>query len=126
MHYTGDTLRHFALPLGGLGTGTVALAGNGALRQWQLHNVGNHEGHVLRGLIAGDEWLYTNPFEPARLSDDELAIADLLTRMAARAGGGPSVYDFAEAAQDHYLQLLIQQSAREERSVRSTPQPWSW
>ena len=52
MHYTGDKLTHFALPLGGLGTGTVALAGNGALRQWQLHNIGNHEGHVPDSFFA--------------------------------------------------------------------------
>ncbi len=52
MHYTGENLRHFALPLGGLGTGTVALAGNGALRQWQLHNIGNHEGHVPDSFFA--------------------------------------------------------------------------
>ncbi|TDW17807.1 GH116 family glycosyl-hydrolase [Kribbella kalugense] len=52
MRYTGDKLRHFALPLGGVGTGTVALAGNGALRQWQLHNVGNHDGHVPDSFFA--------------------------------------------------------------------------
>ena len=52
MHYTSDNLRHFAMPLGGLGTGTVALAGNGALRQWQLHNVGNHEAHVPNSFFA--------------------------------------------------------------------------
>ncbi|MFI6829405.1 GH116 family glycosyl-hydrolase [Kribbella sp. NPDC050241] len=52
MRYTGDKLRHFALPLGGLGTGTLALAGNGALRQWQLHNIGNHEGHVPDSFFA--------------------------------------------------------------------------
>ncbi len=52
MRYTGDKLTHFALPLGGLGTGTVALAGNGALRQWQLHNIGNHEGHVPDSFFA--------------------------------------------------------------------------
>ncbi|TWD80288.1 uncharacterized protein (DUF608 family) [Kribbella amoyensis] len=52
MHYTGEHLRHFALPLGGLGTGTVALAGNGALRQWQLHNIGNHEGYVPDSFFA--------------------------------------------------------------------------
>lgn len=46
MHYTGENLRHFALPLGGLGTGTVALAGNGALRQWQLHNIEIGRAHV--------------------------------------------------------------------------------
>ncbi|WP_433163450.1 GH116 family glycosyl-hydrolase [Kribbella sp. CA-247076] len=52
MHYSGDKLTHFALPLGGLGTGTVALAGNGALRQWQLHNIGNHEAFVPDSFFA--------------------------------------------------------------------------
>jgi hypothetical protein len=28
------------------------VAGNGALRQWQLHNIGNHEGHVPDSFIA--------------------------------------------------------------------------
>jgi non-lysosomal glucosylceramidase len=50
--YTGENLRHFALPLGGIGTGNLALAGNGALRQWQLHNLGNHEGHVPDSFFA--------------------------------------------------------------------------
>lgn len=34
------------MPLGGIGTGTIALAGDGSLRQWQLHNVGNHRAFV--------------------------------------------------------------------------------
>jgi len=98
---------------------------------WRIERVatgvnGNHEGHVLRGLIAGDEWRYRNPFEPARLSDDELAVAELLVRMGERVRGGPSVYSFAEAAQDHYLQLVVQQSVREGRPVRATAQPWAW
>ena len=32
--YRGEALRAVALPLGGIGTGTVALAGDGGLRQW--------------------------------------------------------------------------------------------
>lgn len=50
--YDGDRQRHFAMPLGGIGTGTVALAGNGALRQWQLHNTGNHVGQVPDSFFA--------------------------------------------------------------------------
>ena len=40
--YTGDARRAVAFPLGGLGTGHVALCGDGALRQWQLLGVPNH------------------------------------------------------------------------------------
>ncbi len=35
-----------ALPLGGIGTGNVSIGADGALRQWQLHNIGNHDGEL--------------------------------------------------------------------------------
>lgn len=35
-----------ALPLGGIGTGNLAIGADGALRQWQLHNLGNHLGEL--------------------------------------------------------------------------------
>lgn len=34
------------MPLGGIGTGSVALGADGGLRQWQLHNIGNHLGEL--------------------------------------------------------------------------------
>ncbi|MEV0582595.1 GH116 family glycosyl-hydrolase [Nonomuraea sp. NPDC050310] len=36
--------RHVAMPLGGIGTGNLAICADGSLRQWQLQNVGNHRG----------------------------------------------------------------------------------
>lgn len=39
-----DEGRHVAMPLGGIGTGNLAICADGALRQWQLQNVGNHRG----------------------------------------------------------------------------------
>ncbi|NLF19095.1 MAG: hypothetical protein GX595_17850, partial [Lentisphaerae bacterium] len=50
--YTGDRLRAVAMPLGGLGTGTIALAGDGSLRQWQIHNQVNHLGLVPDSFFA--------------------------------------------------------------------------
>jgi uncharacterized protein (DUF608 family) len=44
--YEGAATRHVAMPLGGIGTGNVAVCGDGSLRQWQLHNMGNHEGFI--------------------------------------------------------------------------------
>jgi non-lysosomal glucosylceramidase len=41
-----------AMPLGGIGTGTVAIAGDGSLRQWQLTGPGNHAGFVPDSLFA--------------------------------------------------------------------------
>ena len=50
--YTGDRLRAVGMPLGGLGTGTIALAGDGSLRQWQIHNQVNHLGLVPDSFFA--------------------------------------------------------------------------
>lgn len=41
-----------AMPLGGLGTGNMAICSDGALRQWQLHNIGNHIGDLPLSLFA--------------------------------------------------------------------------
>ena len=36
--YTGDELRKIAMPVGGIGTGNIGLAGNGALVNWEVMN----------------------------------------------------------------------------------------
>lgn len=38
-HYNKDHLYQIALPLGGIGTGTVSLGGRGELRDWEIMNV---------------------------------------------------------------------------------------
>jgi len=86
---------------------------------------GNLEGYFHKGITAGEEWLYRNPFVPARLADDELAVADCLARMAEYADGGDSFYSVAEAAQDHYLGMLINQAAESGERVRAVRQPWA-
>lgn len=85
----------------------------------------NLEGHYLQGILAGERWVYRNPFIPARLYDDEIAIATSLSRMADYAAGGPSFYSLAEASQDQYLGLLIEQAIRTGETVRSERQPWA-
>ena len=73
---------------------------------------GNLEGFHHKGITLGDEWLYRNPFVPARLSDDEIAVATCLARMGEWLQGGPEVCSLADAAQDHYLGLCIDEAAR--------------
>lgn len=52
VRYAGDARRAVGVPLGGLGAGHVAIAGDGSLRQWQLANTVNHLGFVPDSFFA--------------------------------------------------------------------------
>lgn len=86
---------------------------------------GNLEGNYLEGILAGEHWWYRNPTIPAELTDDEIAVADLLLRMADYVRGGAQPYSLAEACQDRYLDILAAQAAETGQPVRSQPQPWA-
>jgi len=85
---------------------------------------GNLEGFHHAGITFGDEWLYRNPFAPARLADDEIAVATCLARMGEWLEGGPEVCSLADAAQDHYLGLCIDEAARTGRPRVTTGHIW--
>jgi len=50
--YSGEALRCVAMPMGGIGTGTIALCGDGSLRQWQIVNRVNHLAYVPDSFFA--------------------------------------------------------------------------
>jgi Oxidoreductase family, NAD-binding Rossmann fold len=87
-------------------------------------DAGNLEGYYHQGYSAGDAWWYQNPFVPGRLSDDEIAIATCLSSMDSYLETGNSFYSLAEASQDHYLSLMIDQAAKSGRTLESTSQIW--
>ena len=41
MKYTGEHLKEVIFPLGGIGTGSIGIAGNGILRDWEIKNNSN-------------------------------------------------------------------------------------
>jgi predicted dehydrogenase len=86
---------------------------------------GNLEGHYLKGIQLGETWVYRNPTAPARLSDEEIAMADVLQGMGEYVRGGPEVYPLAEAMQDHYLGLRIREASESGQPVMAEVQPWS-
>ena len=86
---------------------------------------GNLEGYYLKGILGGNAWIYQNPFVPGRLSDDEIAIASCLEHMAHYVEGGPEFYSLAEASQDHYLSMMIDQAATTGEPVSTFLQPWA-
>lgn len=85
---------------------------------------GNLEGHYLRGIQGNGEWVYRNPYLPARMMDDEIAVAACMEAMADYARGGKAFYPLEEAFQDHYICLLIQEAARTVRPVQAQKQLW--
>ena len=117
-----------AMPLGGIGTGNLAICADGALRQWQLANLGNHRGdlpstffalRVQRGepplgvtrVLAAPPATTT---EPAPLVTDHLVPAwqrELLDRVGgARRTSFRSTYPVAEL--DYDLDLPVAVSMR--------------
>jgi predicted dehydrogenase len=85
----------------------------------------NLEGLALRGLMARGRWIYRNGFTPARLTDEELAIATCLVRMFEYIDGGDPFYGLPEAAQDQYTGLMIRRSLVEKRAIRMVKQVWA-
>ncbi len=84
----------------------------------------NVEGYFLSGITLGDTWVYQTPFPYARMNDEEIAVATVLTKMAEYAAGGPAFYDLRQACHDQYLALLLQQAIAQGDVVTSTMQPW--
>jgi hypothetical protein len=82
---------------------------------------GNLEGLYHVGMTLGDEWVYRNPFVPARLTDDEIAVATCLERMVAYVVGGPAFCSLAEAAWDQELGLRMAEAAESGHPVRVEP-----
>ena len=97
---------------------------NTVFRRESAGENGNLEGFYLKGITAGGHWLYRNPVAPARLSDDEIAIASVLIGMGAYVQGGSEPYPLAQACQDRYLDILIARAVESGELIESESQPW--
>jgi hypothetical protein len=86
---------------------------------------GNLEGNYLKGIQLGDSWVYKNPYIPASLTDDEIAVASCLTGMSKYVAGGQAFYSLAEASQDQYLSLICARALIEGKSIRTDVMPWA-
>ena len=86
---------------------------------------GNLDGYYFKGILAGSDWLYKNPFAPGRLSDDEIAMGSCLQKMHTYVNGGPEFYSLADAAQDHYLGLMIHKAIKQNQVIQTETQPWA-
>ena len=86
---------------------------------------GNLEGSHLKAIQFQDEWVYRNPVLPARLSDEEIAVAQCLLDMQRFVGEGRSFYSLEEASQDQYLALACTKAIETGDNVQTEAQMWA-
>jgi predicted dehydrogenase len=85
------------------------------LQGFDLDHV-SHEGQVL----------WRNPYFGARLSEDDLGIAEILYRTGLYARGeGPAVYSLADGCQDHLLSLAIDEAVQTAQPVTVAREAWA-
>jgi hypothetical protein len=85
----------------------------------------NMEPLHFRGLMGEGRWLYRNPYPYTRLSDDEIAVAEIMEKMAAYVEEGTSFCNVAEACQDQYLSLMMEKSAAEGKPLVTETRIWA-
>jgi hypothetical protein len=95
------------------------------LKRMNRGELENAEGYYLKGIVCGERWVYENPFAPARLYDDEIAIASCLEKMGDYTRGGASFYSLAEASQDHYLGMMIEKAIQTSETITAGPRCWA-
>ena len=82
----------------------------------------DQNGYATDHIALGDQVYWRNAWPRTRWTDDELAIAELLTRMAAWVHGeGPEPYPLVEGCTDQLLALAITEAADTDRAVRVEP-----
>lgn len=86
---------------------------------------GNLEGHHLKGIQAGEEWIYRNPLAPSPLSDDEIAIGTCLLKMGEYVETNREFYSLASACQDQYLALTVAQALTTGEMIETQTQRWA-
>jgi predicted dehydrogenase len=85
----------------------------------------NYEGLDLTHLTLDGAVVFRNEFEGARLSDDDISVADLLTRMGQWVrGAGEAPYPLAEACHDHRLNLAIEEAVATGQAVHTESERW--
>ena len=69
--YTGEHTREISFPLGGIGTGSIGLGGNGRLLDWEIAN------HPAKGSTNGHSFFAVRAAKEGRLLDARTLLGDL-------------------------------------------------
>jgi predicted dehydrogenase len=95
------------------------------LERHEAGRIGNLEGAHLKAIQFQDDWVYRNPVLPARLSDEEIAVAQCLLDMQRFVEHGISFYSLEEASQDQYLALACTKAIETGETVQTEAQMWA-
>lgn len=87
--------------------------------------INNNSEWAHKGMMFLDKLIYKNPFYPARMNDDELAIASCLCAMKEYVENGTDFYPLREALQDTYLSFAMEQSIESGNIIKTETQPWA-
>lgn len=79
----------------------------------------------LKELMFMDRVIYKNPYYPARLNDDEIAVASCLTKMKEFVDTGKDFYPLKEAMQDTYLSFAMEEAIAAGQTVMTSRQIWA-
>ncbi len=83
------------------------------------------DGYDTDHLTLGDDVVYRNAFFDARWNDDEIAIATIMTQMAAWVREeSPEPYPLADGCYDHQVGLAFDAAAAVDGPVTITDAPW--
>lgn len=95
------------------------------LRRIDLGVYGNQEwSHYA--VMLGEEFLFRTPFTNARFNDDEIAVASCMVKMHEYVQDGKKFYGLADALQDMYLCLKMDEAMSKPLTVIETQtQPWA-
>lgn len=86
----------------------------------------NLEGFDLDHITFDGRIVYRNPYQGARLAEDDISVATAVDRMGAwTRGEGDEPYPLADACQDHLISLAIEESGRTGRTVSTSREAWA-
>lgn len=93
----------------------------------QRNDVGvyNNKEWAHKELLFLDRVIYQNPFYPARLNDDEIAVASCLAGMKEYVETGKDCYPLKEAMQDTYLSFVMEEAITTGQTVETSRQIWA-
>jgi len=71
----------------------------------------------LEGIQFQGDWLYRNPFFPAALTEEEIAMAQTLLNMSSFVTEGTAFYTLEDALLDTYLAIKLEQALEQKQAV---------